>query len=95
METLKGRLDSLRKAKNTTIVHREREEVRISSPYFGRVQTSSHSLGRLPSLRNGEARPQTSQECSHQEVKELNAQVYNYIVPTLLYLSDDPLPISS
>ena len=40
MDTLKQRLDSLRKAKNTTIIKREREEIRIQSPNLGR----HHSL---------------------------------------------------
>ena len=44
VETLKSRLDSLRRAKNITIVRREREEVRISSPRLGRFRGSTHSL---------------------------------------------------
>ena len=40
MDTLKQRLDSLRKAKNTTIIKREREEIHIQSPNLGR----QHSL---------------------------------------------------
>ncbi len=44
---MKHRLDSLRKAKNTTIVKREREEIRMSSPHLGgRQQWSNHSLTR-------------------------------------------------
>jgi len=35
VDTLRYRLDSLRKAKNTTIVRREREEIRIATPSFG------------------------------------------------------------
>ena len=35
MDTLKQRLDGLRKAKNTTIVKREREEVHIQPPQLG------------------------------------------------------------
>ena len=41
VDTLKYRLDGLRKAKNTTIVRREREEVRISSPKLGRHRSST------------------------------------------------------
>ena len=48
METLKQRLDSLRKAKSTTIIKREREEVLIQPPNLGRrfsaLDTSSNSL---------------------------------------------------
>ncbi|XP_011404772.1 PREDICTED: golgin subfamily A member 6C-like [Amphimedon queenslandica] len=48
VETLKQRLESLRKAKSTTIIKREREEVLIQPPNLGRrfsaLDTSSNSL---------------------------------------------------
>ena len=43
VDTLKSRLDGLRKAKNTTIIRREREEIRVSSPKLGRHRSSATS----------------------------------------------------
>ena len=68
LTTLKERLDGLRRAKNTTIIRREREEVKISSPWFSRPQTSNHKSG-----QNQPAPPSSQQ--SHQEVKRLQSQV--------------------
>lgn len=47
VDTLKYRLDGLRKAKNTTIVRREREEIKVSSPKFGRHRSCT-STPHLP-----------------------------------------------
>ena len=46
-DTLKQRLDGLRKAKNTTIVKREREEVRIHSPHLGQLRAPQQPLPKL------------------------------------------------
>ena len=65
---LKGRLDGLRKAKNTTIVRREREEIRISSPGIGKLPSMpSEQVPHLPQCCHGDLLGQT---------KDLNAQVY-------------------
>ena len=44
VETLKQRLEGLRKAKNTTIIKREREEVYIQPPNLGRHHYSSATV---------------------------------------------------
>lgn len=43
VETLKWRLESLRKAKNTTVIRRERETLALSSPRLGRRQPSEQT----------------------------------------------------
>lgn len=45
MDMLKQRLESLRRAKSTTIVKREREEIRIQSPHLGRHISNSPGAG--------------------------------------------------
>ena len=47
MDTLKQRLDSLRKAKNTTIVKREREEINVHSPRLGQRRPPQLPLPKL------------------------------------------------
>lgn len=77
MSTLKGRLDGLRKAKNTTIIRREREEVHTSSPHLNRSQaTTIESADKSPAHRSQDAQPHP---CCHgdllEQMKELNSQV--------------------
>lgn len=63
--TLKSRLDGLRKAKNTTIIRREREEIRISSPNLGKHRPSPATPTATP----------TSSHYQLEQVKELKSQV--------------------
>lgn len=49
MDTLRYRLDSLRKAKNTTVFHREKEEVYVHTPLHGHRSQSFHTISH-PSL---------------------------------------------
>lgn len=69
---LKGRLDGLRKAKNTTIFRREREEIKVSSPNLGKLRTKSPSHLDVLTL---------SQQCGcchgdlQEQIRDLNSQV--------------------
>lgn len=81
MCTLKHRLDILRKAKNTTIVRREREEIRISSPSLGKWQaaerppTVAHRVrDQTPSHLTQQQQGSRQQDLAEQ-VKELSAEV--------------------
>ncbi len=80
MSTLKHRLDSLRKAKSTTIVRREIEHVRVASPKLGRRYSSLDSRPSTGSLRETTTTPST---CNHggddllAQLKELRKQVHH------------------
>ncbi|XP_064394411.1 uncharacterized protein LOC135341683 [Halichondria panicea] len=79
LSTLKHRLDSLRKAKSTTIVRREVEHVRVSSPKLGRRYYSS--LDSRPSTGSLQEPTPTQSACNHggsdmlAQLKELRKQV--------------------
>ena len=80
LDTLKSRLDSLRKAKNTTIVRRDREQVRISSPKLGRRLSSVSSLvSSRPSTTSIQRTTPSSSPCHHgnlpKQIEELRRQV--------------------
>ncbi len=86
MSTLKARLDGLRRAKNTTIIRREREEIRISSLHFDQHQSLQSSLCTMDSGRGSEA----TQCCHHdvlEQVKELEPQVSHWLAMILRTLT--------